>query len=349
MTQSAVSRYVLQRISIAAEATQAWLEAALKLRYPDPCNLPSWRDFVDASVALAHQHLPASAIAVLGDFFRPDGPDALVFENLPVDPDLPSSPSDGRRPGTKSTVSEAVIAGLIEGHAAILAYSNEKNGAPIHEIAPAVGQENVPSSSGRVPFPCHTDVAFLAPTFSPRGLLLFGLRNQSGAPTSIVPLDSVLEAASASLISSLAKPIFRHPAPATFELGLSVIAPILRRDEGAAARIAVQTHAVQPCNEEARAAIAELRRILTSIETENVVVGPATALLFKNDRVLHGRSAFRGERWLQRAYFTASLEPFRQATGSPAGEFAFDARQLLSSSAQEKIVAPSDTIRHSKN
>jgi hypothetical protein len=293
--------------------------------------------------------LSGSAAAALRDFFLPDGPDALVFENLPADPELPPSPSDGRRPTSKSSVSEAVIAGLIEGHAAILAFSNEKNGAPIHEIAPAVGQENVPSSSGRVPFPCHTDVAFLAPRFAPRGLLLFGLRNQSAAPTSIVPLDLVLEAASPALTSSLAKPIFRHPAPATFELGLSVTAPILWCDARGAARIAVQTHAVQPCNEEARAAIAELRRILTSIETENVVVGPATALLFKNDRVLHSRSAFRGERWLQRAYFTDSLETFRQATGSSAGEFAFDARQLLSKSAQEKIVAPPESIGHSRN
>ncbi len=58
------------------------------------------------------------------------------------------------------------------------------------------------------------------------------------------------------------------------------------------------------------------------------------ALLFKNDRVLHGRDAFTGERWLQRAYFTDSLTPFRERmTESDAAErdaaesnaFVFDA------------------------
>ena len=346
MTQTALSQRILPRITIEDEARQAWLKEALKLRYPDPRDVGGWRAFTAASIALAEQHLPRSASAALRAFFLPDGPDALVFENVPVDPVLPASPSDGRRPRSKSAVSEAVIAGLIERHAAIVSYSNEKGGAPIHEIAPAAGQEHVPSSAGRVPFPCHTDVAFLAPRFSPRGLLLFGLRNQNGAPTSIVPLDMVLDMASPALIASLAKPIFRHPAPASFDIPLSVTAPIVWRDERGAARIAVQTHAVQPCNGEARAAIAELRRILTSIETENVVVGPGTALLFNNHRIMHGRSAFRGERWLQRAYFTDSLEPFRDATGAIPGEFAFDARRLLS---PQKTVARPEAIGHSKN
>ena len=332
LSKSALSESSVQHVTIEDGAARAWQKAALQLRYPDTHDIAAWRAFVEASVAIAQKHLPAAAGAVLAEFFLSDVLDGLVFENLPSDPKLPPPPSDGRRPISKSAVSETVIAGLIESHAAILSYSNEKAGAPIHEIAPAAGQENVPSSSGRVPFPCHTDIAFLAPRFSPRGLLLFGLRNQNAAPTSIVPLDLVLESASRTLIASLEKPIFRHPAPASFELVLSVTGPILWRDPRGAARIAVQTHAVQPCNEEARAAIAQLRQILTSIETESVVVGPRTALLFKNDRVLHGRSAFRGERWLQRAYFTDSLEPFRQAAGANQGEFAFDARQLLSCS-----------------
>ncbi|MBV8843243.1 MAG: carbon starvation induced protein CsiD, partial [Bryobacterales bacterium] len=205
-----------------------------------------------------------------------------------------------------------------------------KAGAPIHEIAPATGLEQVASSSGRVRFPCHTDVAFLAPYFSPRGLLLYGLRNENSAPTSILPLERVLDAARPALTASLEKPIFRHPAPASFELALSVTAPVVWRDKHGAPRIAVQTHAVQPVNAEAGAAISELREILAALEPERVVVAPATALLFKNDRVLHGRSAFRGERWLQRAYFTDSIERFRAATGGGPGNFAFDARQLIS-------------------
>jgi hypothetical protein len=329
MTQPVLSPAILQQISIDEKARRRWQKAALALRYPDPSNVPDWRAFVDASTAMARTCLPKHAAEALDEFFHPDGPDALLIENLPVDPELPPAPSDGRRPSAKTAVSEAVIAGLIEGHATIVSYSNEKSGAPIHEIAPATGLEEVASSSGRVRFPCHTDVAFLAPRFSPRGLLLFGLRNENSAPTSILPLDRVLDSARPGLVASLEKPIFRHPAPASFELALSRVGPVIWRDAQGARGVAVQTHAVQPVNEEARAAIAELRELLAFLQPERVIVGPAAALLFKNDRVLHGRSAFRGERWLQRAYFTGRIGEFRSRTGAAAGVFAFDARQLL--------------------
>jgi len=325
------------------------MRSALDLSFPDQADVSAWRGFADKSAAVAKVHLTAQSADALSGFFRAEGPDALLIENLPVDPELPPPPSNGRRPASKTAVSEAVIAGLIEQYATILAYSNEKAGAPIHEIAPAAGLEHVASSTGRVPFPCHTDVAFLAPYFSPRGLLLFGLLNQNNAPTSILPLDHVLNSVSSALKASLAKPIFRHPSPATFELGISTIGPVLWKDQDGACRIAVQTHAVQPVNEEARVAITEFRKILEILEPEQVVVGPSAALLFKNDRILHGRAAFRGERWLQRAYFTDCIERFREAVNGRPQEYAFDARELLDFSQRQKTVAPSQVISHSRN
>lgn len=313
----------------------AWLRDSLALTFPDLTGAPdkaagAWRGFVDASVFLRNLHLPAEAAEALDAFFAPDGPDALLIENLPVDPRLPAPPSDGKRPASKTAVSESVIAGLIEGHASILSYVNEKSGAPIHEITPVAGSEHTTSSAGRVPFACHTDAAFLAPNFAPRGLLLFGLLNEPGAHTGVLPLDRILDAASPSLVRSLEKPIFRHPSPSSFHVTAAVIAPILWKDRDGVSRIAVQTHAVQPVNEEARAAITELRALLDTLETERVVLSPGDALLFKNDRVLHGRDAFTGERWLQRAYFTSALAPFRERTGAAANAFVFDAAQLLS-------------------
>jgi L-asparagine oxygenase len=315
-------------------AKQDWLAEASRLVYPDPRDLPAWRVFVDTSVGLSRRYLPSEMAGALADFHSDAGPDALVIENLPVDPYLPSPPADGKRPASKSAVSESVIAGIIEAHATVVSYSNEKAGAPIHEITPVAGLEHVSSSSGRAPFACHTDAAFLAPRFSPRGLLLFGLRNQPDASTAVLPLDRILEAAPPALVKSLEKPIFRHPAPSSFEMTAAVVAPIVWRDALGTTRIAVQTHAVQPAEgvgaEEARSAIAQLRALLDSLETLRVVLHPGDALLFKNDRVLHGRDAFTGERWLQRAYFTDSIRAFRQRTGLAAPEFVFDARALLS-------------------
>lgn len=319
----------LRRLQLPEAARRAWLRDALELTFPAPASPGAWRKFADASVAIAQRHLPRSAAAALDGFFSADGADALLIENLPVDPQLPPPPADGKRPASKTAVSEAVIAGLIEGHASIVSYANEKSGAPIHEITPVPGSEYTVSSSGRVPFACHTDAAFLAPRFSPRGLLLFGLLNQPAAPTAVLPLDRILYEASPALVRSLHKPIFRHPSPSSFEVAAAVIAPIMWRDSRGVARIAVQTHAVQPVNDEARDAIAQLRGLLDRLETERVVLGRGDALMFKNDRVLHGRDAFIGERWLQRAYFTDSLEPFRQRAGASPDAFVFDAARLL--------------------
>ncbi len=319
----------LLRLHLPAETKGIWLREALQLTFPDPSNFGAWRAFVEASVAIAMSRLPGPVAETLDRFFDPEGPDALLIENLPVDPNLPAPPEDGRRPANKTAVSEAVIAGLIEGHASILSYSNEKSGAPIHEITPVQGLEHTTSSTGRVPFACHTDAAFLAPRFCPRGLLLFGLLNQPEAPTAILPLDYILEAAPHSLVRSLQKPIFRHPSPSSFETFASAIRPIVWRDAEGVARIAVQTHAVQPVNEEAESAIAQLRALIDTLTPERVVLRPGDALLFKNDRVLHGRDAFSGARWLQRAYFTDSLVPFREKAGDAAHGFVFDAERLL--------------------
>ena len=357
MSLSTAPRTAPRRLRVPEEAKQPWLREALELHYPDPDHIDAWRAFTAASAALAQRHLPDSATRQLREFFSPAGPDALLIENLPDDPNLPPPPANGRRPGGKSAISEAVIAGLIEPHAEIFAYSNEKAGAPIHEIAPVEGKEQVASNAGRVLFPCHTDVAFLAPDFSPSGLILLGLRNPTAAATSVLLLERILEAASEALVESLSKPIFHHPAPASFELAISVTAPVLWRDERGIARIAVQTHAVQPATGEAREAIAELRALLAELQPERVILGPGAALLFRNDRVLHGRDAFTGERWLQRAYFTQSPQRFRERTGAGPGTFAFDACQLVRRPARpangghagEKNLAPQPAIRHIRN
>lgn len=334
MLPSVTESRSLHRLALPPTPRRAWLKDASGLRFPDAHDARAWRAFAEAAVELAGRHLPAEFGEALAEFFAPSGPDALLLENMPVDSTLPHAPGDGKRPASKTAVSEAVIAGLIEGHASIVSYCNEKAGAPIHEITPVAGQEHLSSSAGRVPFACHTDVAFLAPDFAPQGLLLFGLLNHAGAPTAVLPLERILDAASPALVKSLEKPIFLHPAPSSFELKTAVIAPILRRDAAGSSRIAVQTHAVQPVNKEAREAIQKLRTLLDSLDPLRVVLGPGNALLFRNDRVLHGRDAFIGERWLQRAYFTGSLTPFRQRTGMQAPAFAFDARLLTSTDEQ---------------
>jgi L-asparagine oxygenase len=314
------------------ESRDAWTRDAAALTFPDFHDLSAWNVFRDASVHLALRYLPEHFAEALDEFFSPTGIPALLFENLPVDPDLSPIPTDGLRPRSKQAVSEAVICGIVGMHGEILAYLNEKFGAPIQEVVPIQGMERIQSNAGRVQFGFHSDNAFLPRRFRQNGILLYGLRNQDAA-TLVLTAGQIIEAAPADLAASLAKPIFRHASPASFSLSgsakLSAPCPILWRDELGLARVSAASSSIEPLTPEAGEALNRFRALLMSLEPARVVVRPGTALLFKDDRVLHGRDSFAGARWLQRAYFTDSLDPLRKATRSDPAAFAFDASALL--------------------
>lgn len=311
---------------------EAWTLDTSALSYPDYRDLNAWNAFREASVNLALRHLPEHFAEALDEFFSPVGIPALMFENLPVDPQLPPIPSDGLRPRNKQAVSEAVICGLVGLHGKILSYLNEKSGAPIQEVVPIQGMERIQSNAGRVHFGFHSDNAFLPRRFRQKGILLYGLRNQDAA-TLVLTAGQIMEAAPADLAASLAKPIFRHACPASFSFqgtpAVSDPCPILWRDELGLARVSAASSSIEPLTPEAVDALNRFRALVMALEPARVVVRPGTALLFKDDRVLHGRDSFAGSRWLQRAYFTDSLDPLRKATRSDAHAFAFDASTLL--------------------
>ncbi|MCU1336267.1 MAG: putative oxygenase [Bryobacterales bacterium] len=310
-----------------------WSRDACALVFPDYRDVEAWTAFRDASVSLAQRRLPADLSEALHDFFAPAGPSALIVENLPVDPELPPIPADGMRPRNKQAVSEAVICGLIGMRGEILAYLNEKHGAPIQEVVPISGMERIQSNAGRVRFGFHSDNAFLPRRFRQKGILLFGLRNHDAA-TLVLTADQIMGAAPSDLAASLAKPIFRHACPASFSFSgapaVSAPCPILWRDELGLVRVSAASSSIEPLTPEAAEALTSFRTLLMALEPARIVVRPGTALLFKDDRVLHGRDSFAGSRWLQRAYFTDSLDPLRKATRSGPLTFAFDAGALLS-------------------
>jgi L-asparagine oxygenase len=309
-----------------------WIRSASGLQFPDYHDLDAWKTFCGHAAQLARTHLPASVAHELTRFFSPAGDNTLVIENLPVDPNLPPIPRDGVRPAGKQAVTEAVLAGILMEWGEILAFLNEKGGAPIHEVTPVPGMERIQSNAGRVRFGFHSDNAFLPSKLRQRGIMLLGLCNEDTA-TLLLSADQILASAPRELADSLAKPIFRHACPASFNFpgdpAVSQPCPILWRDELGLARVSAASSSIEPLTAEARQALQRFRDLIQSLEPARIVVAPGTALLFKDDRVLHGRDPVSGPRWLQRAYFTDSLQPMRQAVRSDPRAFAFDARALL--------------------
>ena len=323
----------LPTLRLSDASAVAWTRDAAQLSFPNYRDLAAWTEFREASINLASRYLPQEMKAALQAFFRPDGAPAIVLENLPVDPNLPSIPGDGMRPASKEAVSEAAITGILCQWGELLSFTNEKDGSPIHEVTPVPGRETLQSNAGRVKFGFHSDNAFLPSWFKQQGILLYGLFNERTA-TTVVTADQILAAAPAELASLLSQPIFRHACPASFSFGgttaLSAPCPILWRDEKGLMRVSAASSTIVPVTPEAELALELFRSLLDELTPARVVVRPGTALLFKDDRVLHGRDAFQGPRWLQRAYFTDSLDLLRDVTESDWRAFSFDARVLLS-------------------
>lgn len=270
---------------------------------------------------------------LLGTFSQQSGPSGLVFDNLPHPP-YGDPPANGRRPGDKSPTSEAVVLGVVRSaNHEVFGYVQEKNGDLVHQVAPAVGEEDSQSNEGRVLFGWHTDDAFLPPLYRPENLLLFGLVNEEDVPTLLLSLDDdILPELSSGLFRRLRARTFVFPSPHSFKFSKRRVGatpkPVIHEDRKGVWRIALPRSDSKQADPRAEAAMREFRELLDSLTPRTIVVSPGRLLAFSNTRFVHARREVSGARWLQRLYFNRSLRPQRLATGSALNARVFDARTL---------------------
>jgi len=305
--------------------------------YSFPGSDPAaWADFNKSASLVAAEVLPPPLAHLLRDLARPDGPDAIVLDNFPVDEVLVPTPLDGQRPAGKPAVSEAVIAGSVGVMGAhMLSYRQEKKGEVLQQLVPIPGEEAKQSNTGRTKFGLHTDNANIPFRFRQQFLGLYGLRNEKDVATLVVTLEDIRRAISPALLRKLRYPIYRFPAPLSFDLGgwhvLSEPRSVIWTDDNGVERIALPRSEFSQEDAEADEAVNQFREFLDQIEPRRVVVGPGRFFIFRDSRVLHGRDAVEGDRWLQRVYISRTLDAHRAATNSGRRVFSFDARPLMMS------------------
>lgn len=268
----------------------------------------------------------------------PDGYDYGVIRNLPIDPQLPTPPTDGIRPKDKKTwVSELML--LAIAFAAGLepfSYQQLRSQALISEIAPTNHQERSASSLGRAAFGFHTEWGVFQADFRPLVLMLYGIDNPSRTPTMIVTLGDVMDwlnRKAPAVIPVLQSPRFRLRNSDVMVIGpgkrvYSEPRSIITETAKGGLEIAGNFSTLEALDEEAQAAIAVL---ITAFEqvAQSVVLEPGMVLMFNNFRCVHGRGPFSGDRWLQRLYAREDLQAMRQVTGQWGDERLFDVRPLI--------------------
>jgi L-asparagine oxygenase len=271
----------------------------------------------------------------------PQAPGALLLTGMPIDEDLPPTPTKpAHRPFKTGHVSECAILFIAILLGEPVAYAEEKDGALVQDVFPTRSQRTTPSNeSSSVALAFHTELTFsrMAPEQSfdvaaPDFVLLLALRSPRGrsATTSVVEARDLCARLDAAHVAALREPRFRLRAPHSFvrDAGRSrpwspPLALIRGPDEALsmAFDIACGVRALSP---EADTALRALRAACADPALQrSVQLRPGDLLAIDNNRCAHARSRYEArfdgrDRWLRRAYVRRSL---RALTPRSEGSF----------------------------
>ncbi|MER5806587.1 TauD/TfdA family dioxygenase [Streptomyces sp. NPDC002033] len=267
---------------------------------------PAWLDTVrDASAAL-----PRTVLAALRRFRHDAGPDGvLLLRNMPVvaDDPLPETPtvpgSVERVPAVASTLVTAAMIQLGE----VIAYRSEKTGALVQNVVPVPGSERSQSNAGSVLLELHVENAFHDNKPDYVGLLCVREDPTGDAKLCTSSVRRALPLLSGHTVSVLAAPRFlTEPPPSFGDLNSVTPAhPVLVGDPRDP-NILVDFAATHPLDDEAKAALGELREaLMRTMSALALRVGDLAVV--DNRLAVHGRTSFTPrydgqDRWLHRVY-----------------------------------------------
>jgi L-asparagine oxygenase len=300
--------------------------------------LPNPVTDIDRSLARLHAvfvPLPTGQLQAILDFGRHvDTAGVMLVRNLPVDPDLPATPTDGEpSPDKKTFVAEAALLGLSQLLGEPVGFTTEKRGRLVHDVVPvSAGASTQTNQSSHVFLNFHNDIVFdevgRYDVSNPDFLVLSCLRQDARreAVTYYADARDVSGHLDSRVLQTLRDPLFQLNAPGSYVRdvanGVDVLSQPVPVISGPThcPEIAVSANGVRGLTPAAEQALTELQRTCREV-AHQVKLEPGTALLINNRKGLHARSQFTAQhdgydRWLQRTYLRRSLWNIRyRATG----------------------------------
>ena len=253
------------------------------------------------------------AVAELAADCDPDG--VLVVRNLPIDPDLPATPTCGDvDPGKLTRISELCLCGIATGLGHPVGYRYERGGAVLHDVHPMrANEQQLASDSSKVTLGLHTEMGFHS--LLPDYVVLIGLRQdpEKLAETSFAGVRRALP----KLTSDVRELLRSGPAAMAVEYSYArsqtttapqVTALYGDHDDPYLRYDADLMRSESPATAHALAALGDaLGSVRGSIRVE-----PGMLVAFDNRRCVHGRSRFIAhydgtDRWLQRTVVRRDL------------------------------------------
>ncbi|MFL4903379.1 TauD/TfdA family dioxygenase [Streptomyces sp. MMS24-I2-30] len=289
---------------------------------PDPT-----RD-IDRAMARYHQifaGLPLELLQQILDFGRHnDTPGVGYVRNLPVDPELPLTPSNGGPAADKKTyVAEGVLLGLSGLLGEPVGFLTEKNGNLVHDVIPVEGGAMSQTNQGSVVFlNFHNDIVHDAigryDVSNPDFLVLSCLRadHEGVAATHYADARDIVRALDSRTLELLRSPLFLLNAPGSYVRdvagGQEVLSDPVAMINGPEQfpEISASANGVRGMTTAAEAALDRLQAACRET-AHQVYLRPGEALLINNRKGLHARTPFTArydgaDRWLQRTYVRRS-------------------------------------------
>ncbi len=244
---------------------------------------------------------------------------AAIIRNLPIDHDLPATPTESRIGVDRITCSVASNVGLHNlVSSSIASYLGENNDKALRHVIPHIKSAHEKSSHGSLlSFGMHVDNPHLplspekdnSTAQCPRYLALMALRCDISVPTKVVFLDDVLGKLPEYVVSILKKPIYKLKWPDSFgEIYSEKPGPVLATDKDGICYSRFDKQNVIPLSEEAELSFSIFQAVAESEGlVKKVVLLPGDLIIFDNQRMVHARDGFSPkmngcDRWLIRLF-----------------------------------------------
>jgi L-asparagine oxygenase len=290
------------------------------------------------------RHLPVELLtAVLSFRAAVEVPATLLVTGLPVDADLPPTPTQELCGSTAAPVSlgALLLMAILLGEP--VSYQQEKRGALVQDVFPLKEFQSTPSNDGSAfELGFHTELVFSrrAPqqplhVGCPDFVMLLGLRcpDDRAATTATVEARALYDRLDQDSRTALAAPQFQLRAPHSFTRdGLarpwSPAVPLLHGTADAPYFAFDLACGVRALSAQAASALGALREMCAdpAIQTR-VRLGAGDLLVIDNNRCAHSRSPFRAcydgrDRWLRRLYVRRSVWQLTRASAGCASMLA---------------------------
>jgi hypothetical protein len=258
---------------------------------------------------------------VLVDLVSETGPtDAVILYNLPMDPYTPPTPTDGKVSLNKSTsVAEAILmaTGELSGTYAIGYRSETHYSNPwVHEGFARKG-DGISALTAVDVVELHQDMSYQNIIPDLLGLVCIREGHDTEVQTTIVNSAAIADRLPDNVLTTLREKRFRIGAPTmwvdTSEVDLRRLRPIF---EGKAIHLPVHWDDMVGVDEGANQALDMLKEVLREVEPVGVHLVDGMMLLFNNQKVVHGRTAYSDlrfdgdDRVVYRSYFARHLGRF---------------------------------------